>query len=155
MIKVDILLPCYNEEKTIVECIKRIRKVTNKQKYDYSIIVSDNEDYYSIKPLIPLVVSDEDTEMPLMTFEIKSEEEKEINVENNIKTFVSIHDEYGDGKEETEISFTVKQATPPDDPIDENSKTGNTITTILFMLLSLLLGTGIFIVVYRYKSIEL
>ena len=42
MIKVDILLPCYNEEKTIAECIKRIRKVMNKQKYDYSIIVCDN-----------------------------------------------------------------------------------------------------------------
>lgn len=117
--------------------------------------LSDNEDSYSIKPLNELVVSDEGVETSLMTFEIKSEEEKGINVENNIKTFVSIHDEYGDGKEETEISSTVKQATPPDDPIDENPKTGNTITTILIMLLSLLLGTGIFIVVYRYKSIKL
>ena len=122
--------------------------------------LSDNEDSYSIKPLNELVESDEGTEMPIMTFEIKSEEEKGINVENNIKTIVSIHDEYGDGKEETEISSTVKQATPPDEPIDEpideNPKTGNTITTILLIiLLSLLLGTGIFIVVYRYKNIEL
>ena len=41
--KVDILLPCYNEEKTIVECIKRIKKVLEKEKYDYQIVVCDND----------------------------------------------------------------------------------------------------------------
>ena len=40
--KVDILLPCYNEEKTIKECIDRIKEVMNKEEYDYSIVVCDN-----------------------------------------------------------------------------------------------------------------
>ena len=43
MKKVDILLPCYNEEKVIGECIDRIKKVIKKdKKYDYSIVVCDN-----------------------------------------------------------------------------------------------------------------
>ena len=43
MKKVDILLPCYNEEKVIGECINRIKKVIKKdKKYDYSIVVCDN-----------------------------------------------------------------------------------------------------------------
>ncbi len=43
MKKVDILLPCYNEEKVIGECINRIKKVIKKDKrYDYSIVVCDN-----------------------------------------------------------------------------------------------------------------
>ncbi len=40
--KVDILLPCYNEESTIVECIKRIKSVMKKTKYKYQIVVCDN-----------------------------------------------------------------------------------------------------------------
>ena len=41
--KVDILLPCYNEEKTLGECIKRIHNVMNKQKkYNYNIVVCVN-----------------------------------------------------------------------------------------------------------------
>lgn len=42
MKKVDILLPCYNEELTIVKCIKRIKKVMDKERYDYRIVVCDN-----------------------------------------------------------------------------------------------------------------
>ena len=43
MKKVDILLPCYNEEKVIGDCIDRIKKVIKKdKKYDYSIVVCDN-----------------------------------------------------------------------------------------------------------------
>ena len=40
--KVDILLPCYNEEKTIKECIKRIKKVISNEKDEYRIVVCDN-----------------------------------------------------------------------------------------------------------------
>ncbi len=39
---VDILLPCFNEEKTIGTCIKRIKKVMDKTNYNYHIIVCDN-----------------------------------------------------------------------------------------------------------------
>ena len=42
MKKVDILLPCYNESLTLSKCIKRIKNVMDKEKYDYSIIVCDN-----------------------------------------------------------------------------------------------------------------
>ena len=42
-ISVDILLPCFNEEKTIGESIKRIHQVMKKNKeYHYSIVVCDN-----------------------------------------------------------------------------------------------------------------
>ena len=40
--KVDILLPCYNEEKTIKECINRIKRVMDAEKYDYTIVICDN-----------------------------------------------------------------------------------------------------------------
>ena len=39
---IDILLPCYNEGKTLKECIKRIRKIMDKEKYLYNIILCDN-----------------------------------------------------------------------------------------------------------------
>lgn len=42
---VDILLPCFNEEKTISTCIKRIRKVMDKTNYNYHIIVCDNNSF--------------------------------------------------------------------------------------------------------------
>ena len=41
--KIDILLPCYNEESTIVECIRKIKKVMEKEKYNYQIVVCDND----------------------------------------------------------------------------------------------------------------
>ena len=42
--KVDILLPCLNEEITLLKCIKSINKVMNKYSdiYDYQIVVCDN-----------------------------------------------------------------------------------------------------------------
>lgn len=40
--KIDILLPCLNEKSTIGECIKRINKVMKKEKYNYNIVVCDN-----------------------------------------------------------------------------------------------------------------
>lgn len=39
---IDILLPCYNEEKTIREQIKRIKKIIKNKKYNYNIVVCDN-----------------------------------------------------------------------------------------------------------------
>lgn len=41
---ITILLPCLNEEKTILTCIRRIKKVMNNSKYkkDYNILVCDN-----------------------------------------------------------------------------------------------------------------
>jgi len=43
MKKVDILLPCYNEEKTIKKCINDIEKVISKDhNYEYQIILCDN-----------------------------------------------------------------------------------------------------------------
>ena len=39
---VDILLPCYNEDKTIREQIKRIKKIIKSKKYNYNIVVCDN-----------------------------------------------------------------------------------------------------------------
>ena len=40
--EVTILLPCLNEEKTLEFCIKDIKKVMDKTKYNYEILVSDN-----------------------------------------------------------------------------------------------------------------
>ncbi len=43
MKKVDILLPCYNEEQTIKKCINDIKKVISKDhNYEYQIILCDN-----------------------------------------------------------------------------------------------------------------
>lgn len=39
---VTILLPCLNEEKTLEECIKKIKKVMNKTKYKYELLLCDN-----------------------------------------------------------------------------------------------------------------
>lgn len=40
---VDILLPCYNEQHVLKECIQRIKKVIKKdQRFNYSIVVCDN-----------------------------------------------------------------------------------------------------------------
>lgn len=39
---IDILLPCYNEEKTIREQIERIKKIIKSKKYSYNIVVCDN-----------------------------------------------------------------------------------------------------------------
>lgn len=39
---VTILLPCLNEEKTLEECIKKIKKVMNKTKYNYELLLCDN-----------------------------------------------------------------------------------------------------------------
>ncbi|MBE6161402.1 MAG: glycosyltransferase family 2 protein [Firmicutes bacterium] len=39
---VTILLPCLNEEKTLEICIKNIKEVMDKLKYNYEILVSDN-----------------------------------------------------------------------------------------------------------------
>ena len=39
---VSILLPCLNEEKTLEKCIKSISKNMKKTKYDWEIIVCDN-----------------------------------------------------------------------------------------------------------------
>ena len=39
---ISIIFPCLNEEKTIEECIVKTKKVMDKTKYKYEIIVSDN-----------------------------------------------------------------------------------------------------------------
>ena len=39
---ISIIFPCLNEESTLDECIKTTKKVMNKTKYKYEIIISDN-----------------------------------------------------------------------------------------------------------------
>jgi glycosyltransferase involved in cell wall biosynthesis len=39
---VTIILPCLNEEKTLLKCVKQIKSVLNKNKCNYKILVCDN-----------------------------------------------------------------------------------------------------------------
>jgi glycosyltransferase involved in cell wall biosynthesis len=39
---VTIILPCLNEEKTLLKCVKQIKTVLNKNKCNYKILVCDN-----------------------------------------------------------------------------------------------------------------
>lgn len=120
--------------------------------------VSDSDGVYSLSPLDELVESEEGTEISLITFEVKSEEEKGINLEDNIRVVnLGYSDNYSesDDGEVVEVTSTVKQVTPSDDMVGENPKTGDTLYLVLCGILTVVFSVGLFFIINKNQEIQL
>lgn len=116
-----------------------------------------------------LINDGEEVEVTVVTFKISSKEEKDIDVENNIKIQnITVTDSVG-SKNTNELTATVKQEsnkeiipTKSDDEINEgkdlpkeNPKTGNDSYLILYAILVVSVSISAFILVFQKSNVKL
>lgn len=127
-----------------------------------------NEGIYSFNLKSIIKPTEEEKEITIATFTIKSKEEKNIDIENNIKIVNLNYMDITANETISEISTTVKHEktiiTPSDDNeidagkdviINENPKTGNNSYMLLCIISVIFVSMSIFMIIIKKDNLEI